>query len=107
MGSKEYHKNYHKEWYLKNKKLRRKQLNDRKRIIREWLREYKKTLKCNRCPEDHPATMHFHHKDTSKKDLSIAQTVTWGWGKERILKEISKCEVLCANCHAKEHYERG
>ncbi len=31
--------------------------------------------------------------------------VTRRMSKERILKEIAKCDVLCRNCHAKLHWE--
>jgi hypothetical protein len=39
--------------------------------------------------------------------MAIAQAVNQGWSKERILEEIKKCDVLCANCHFKEHYNAG
>jgi hypothetical protein len=105
MDKKEYHRKYHKEWYLKNGDVRRQQIRDRKTALKKWLREYKKTLKCNRCSEDHPATICFHHKDSTKKDIAIGNAGHYGWSKKRILKEIDKCEVLCANCHTKEHWD--
>lgn len=30
-----------------------------------------------------------------------------GWGLKKVLEEIAKCDLICANCHAIEHYERG
>jgi hypothetical protein len=29
----------------------------------------------------------------------------WGWSKSKILKEIEKCEILCANYHRMLHHE--
>ena len=92
---KHYHE--HKEPYLIRARGRR-------REIREWFKEFKHSLRCTRCPENHPACLDFHHKDSTKKDLSVRQAVIQGWGKERILAEIDKCEVLCSNCHRKEHH---
>jgi hypothetical protein len=65
------------------------------------LRALKETLKCNRCSENRAAALQFHHKDPSIKQLDISRAVwkrSWKW----ILREIDKCEVLCANCHAVE-----
>jgi hypothetical protein len=70
----------------------------------KWFQEYKKTLKCNRCTENHPACLQFHHIDPSKKEVAVSQVVR-RWGRKRILAEIAKCEIICANCHFKEHYE--
>jgi len=70
---------------------------------RRWLVELKKILKCNRCEESHPATLTFHHKEDSEKDFEIGNSIKLGIGLKRLKAEIEKCEVLCANCHAKEH----
>lgn len=46
-----------------------------------------------------------HHKDPSKK-LFVVNTrtlINYSW--KKILKEIKKCELLCANCHFKKHNE--
>lgn len=47
------------------------------------------------------AALHFHHRDPAEKDPE--------WKRIRVLPiarieaELSKCELLCANCHAEEH----
>lgn len=35
--------------------------------------------------------------------MTVANAVRRGWSRARILGELTKCEVLCANCHAKHH----
>lgn len=77
--------------------------NLRKKELRLWMLEYKKTLKCNRCPENHPYCLEFHHKDKNK-EFSISKSCSAGRSIKVILIEIAKCEVLCANCHRKEHF---
>lgn len=59
--------------------------------------------KCNRCGYDKCLeAFDVHHKDPSKKDFAISVTgVTRSW--EKIEKELSKCELLCANCHREHH----
>lgn len=37
--------------------------------------------------------------------MSVSKAVAHGWTWERVLSEIEKCEVLCANCHRKLHAE--
>lgn len=73
----------------------------RKRRIAAWLFEYKKTLKCQECPENYPRCLDFHHLDEKKKRACVSNLVHRGCGKETILKEIDKCIVLCSNCHRK------
>jgi len=77
------------------------QRKQRRQNQQQWLREYKQTLSCVRCGESHPACLDFHHRDAAQKDFVIANNLTLG--RKRILAEISKCDVLCANCHRKEH----
>ena len=79
----------------KNRKCR----NNKK----EWFRELKSTLKCSMCSEDHPATLDFHHKDANSKDKDVSFLAARSYSKQRVLEEISKCIILCANCHRKLH----
>lgn len=95
---------YHKRWYNKNKE-KRFAINRRNKVrIRNFIREFKVSLTCGECGENHPACLEFHHLDPSKKEISIANTIKNGWAIERIKKEMDKCIVLCANCHRKLHY---
>ena len=43
------------------------------------------------------AALEFHHDDPPTKEFCPSEMMNLKW--ERILKEISKCTLLCANCH--------
>ena len=59
--------------------------------------------KCNRCGYDeHPAALQFHHIDPTTKSFAINGNKLL-LNEQRVLDELNKCELLCANCHAKEH----
>lgn len=100
---KEYHKRYHKVWYEKNKIARRAQVMKRKRKIRVWFRALKEEMKCSKCPESNSVCLDFHHLNPRKKDGWIANMVRDGRCKVVILNEMSKCIVVCSNCHRKIH----
>ena len=100
-------KSYNREYYQRHRNhLLNKQREKNRRFAenrRKWLVEFKKTLKCMRCEENHPATLTFHHKESSEKSFEIGNALCLGVSLKRLKAEIEKCEVLCANCHAKEH----
>lgn len=73
--------------------------------MKAWFFKLKQGLKCQRCPENHPAVLQFHHRDPAAKEINLAESIHRGWSKERILREIEKCDVLCANCHLKHHWD--
>lgn len=51
-----------------------------------------------------PYVMQFDHLDPQVKNFTIGSGSSLRT--ERILEEISKCEVVCANCHAERTYQR-
>ncbi len=51
------------------------------------------------------AALCFHHKDPTKKKFTICYELCRSW--ESLQKEIDKCILLCANCHAELHYGIG
>ena len=90
--------------YLRHNERYRNKHKEFKKQYKQWFWEYKATLKCNRCPENHPSTLDFHHLDPEEKENSISNMIRGGKSKEEILEKIAKCEVLCSNCHRKEHW---
>ena len=107
MPSRDKVRKYNRDYYQCNREqLLKNQAEKNKRFAanrRKWLVDYKKTLECVRCGENHPATLTFRHRDSSEKSFEIGNALKLGIGLKRLLAEIDKCEVVCANCHAKEH----
>ena len=103
----EYLRQYHKGWYQRNKVKRLAQKHERKMRMYELYQQIKSELRCSQCGESHPATLHFHHRNPKEKEFNIADFVKRGGSVEALYKEMEKCVVLCANCHAKLHYEQN
>lgn len=72
--------------------------------LRGWFLELKESLKCIRCDESRHWVLDFHHRDPTEKEASVSRVLRGG-SKQRVLDEIAKCDVLCANCHRDEHYK--
>ena len=98
---KAYKKKWNTEFYKKNKKKEIARVAIRKAKLRDWLDQYRSAITCQKCGENHPACLDFHHQDPSTKDFSLGDARAMGWGKKRLLAEIQKCVVVCANCHRK------
>jgi hypothetical protein len=104
--TKEQVKEWNRTYYLKNKHKRKTQYTAHRKRVREWYRELKKNLKCERCGFSHPAALAFHHKDGKTKVSDISAMVSQTASRKKIEEEIAKCEVLCHNCHAIHHAEQ-
>lgn len=57
--------------------------------------------KCQNCGynKSHRA-LTFHHLDPKEKDFQISRSCNAAWNK--VVEELKKCVMLCANCHAEE-----
>lgn len=93
---------YGKEHYEKNRAAYIARASKRKRTdrprIRACLDEYLRSHPCVDCGSTDITVLEFDHRDPALKDLAIGRlktTATWS----RILREIAKCDVRCANCH--------
>lgn len=67
-----------------------------------WVDSFK--VKCRDCSETHVACLDFHHRDPKQKKFNLS-TGYARYEDETLYAEIMKCDVICANCHRKLHYE--
>lgn len=117
---------YRKQWEKDNPELakaqdqrdyeRHKEKRDEK--VREWvfrstsyrrgiIRDYLSCHPCVDCGESNPLCLDFDHvRGTKEMNVSKALRKTGTWSIDRLLNEIRKCEVRCANCHRIVTYQR-
>jgi len=96
-------RSYERAWYARNSQKVMQKVKAQKRATVQWFKTLKSSLKCVQCGESDPVCLDFHHRDPGQKDFSLYQAARLAMGKNRILAEIAKCDVLCANCHRKLH----
>ena len=83
-----------------NKKLRTQAFQ---RTRKDLINQIKTERGCARCGYNaHPAALDFNHIQ-GEKVLAVGQDSKAAWHK--LMDEINKCEVLCANCHRVHTYE--
>jgi len=76
-------------------------------MLRRWQKLKIKSIdylggKCVDCKQVyHPAIFQFHHIDPSQKESSWKRFRYRKW--EKVVKELDKCILLCANCHCLRH----
>lgn len=70
------------------------------------VQQYKLGHGCTDCGYNkHPAALEFDHLPGTEKKFNIMEQIG-GRSMDAIMKEIAKCEVVCANCHAIRTTER-
>jgi hypothetical protein len=89
-------------WYAENRELlRQKQkLKKRERKLEAIIYLGGKCFKCDQV--FHPAVFEFHHRNPDEKDCDPSKVLNRS--KEKMLAELDKCDLLCANCHRLTHH---
>lgn len=95
---------------IKYRELNRERLNANSLITaqkfhkekREYLRAIKLSCGCKDCGyKGHPAALDFDHV-RGEKVCDVSHCTT----REKLINEVAKCEVVCANCHRIRTYNR-
>lgn len=99
------HTSYWKKNYQENKEHI---LDQRKEYQKEWYKffnDLKDNKECVDCKNKFPYfVLQWDHLEN--KEFAISEGVRMTKMKSLILKEIEKCELVCANCHAFRTYNR-
>lgn len=101
---KQCHAEYRKKHYGENRERYIDKAKEYKADVVKWYKNYRENLSCSQCGEKRHWVLDFHHSDPSEKEFNISTYVS-GSSKSKLLKEINKCIVLCANCHRDLHYK--
>ncbi len=93
-------KKYDAEWYRANRAKRRAKVRADRQNYVAWLDALKEGRPCADCGRTYPPyVMEWHHLPGTEKKLVLGDVRGSSHGKKRILAEIAKCELVCANCH--------
>ena len=84
---------------IRDKRVRRMAKKHVERQLILW--EIKRDSGCVRCGERATVVLDFHHRDPKDKVAKLPTMTSRAWSE--VEKELEKCTVLCANCHAREH----
>ena len=76
------------------------------KILKQTLKEYKEKLPCTDCNKYYPShVLDFDHIGKNKI-ASVSDLVRFSGNWNKILLEIEKCEIVCANCHRERTHNR-
>ena len=99
------HNEYQKAYHKKHPESMRASAKRRTAQIRRLIKE-SKDLPCSDCGIRYPSyVMDFDHV-RGVKIMGIANTPSQRYSIDKILQEIAKCDVVCANCHRIRTHER-
>lgn len=91
--------------YKRNPEYYRERNNARRHAVQEFVRRYKAENPCADCGLTFPHyVMDFDHlRDKTAMISKLTRQTTL----PRVMEEISKCELVCANCHRERTYRRS
>lgn len=78
------------------------------RVCKRWTKRKINAIKykgdvCKDCKKSYPPSVfEFHHRNPKTKKFMWTKLRLTSW--KIILKELDKCDILCANCHRIRHY---
>lgn len=89
---------YRRAYYYRNKDNEKLRVRQRKVCLQNIIDQVKDGFHCE-CGEDDKRCLDFHHEEN--KLICIASIPTKGWSIDRLIAEMEKCKIVCANCHRK------
>ena len=93
-----------KKYYIKHRERKLKRDKERREEVKQYINNYKLSKGCAICGYKKCAeALVFHHINNGNKEFDVSRIAKCGGNIEKIKSEISKCMVLCSNCHVELH----
>lgn len=93
-------------YYENNKSLYVKSMQDTRVRRHQYVQDLKESSPCLDCGQFyHYCVMQYDHRDSSEKIDSVSRLLN-RVTMDAVRKEIDKCDLVCANCHAIRSFER-
>lgn len=105
VARREKQREYSKKHYEANRAVYLARNSANKKKLRQEFLAFKARLSCEKCGENHPAALDFHHVISHPSNKKIHQLTKNGAYQAAITEIGNNCIVLCANCHRKHHFE--
>lgn len=87
-----------------NRERRKTLMEKRVRAMRAFMNELK-SAPCTDCGLSYPPyVMDWDH--LRDKSMNLGRVGSANWSRDRILEEVAKCELVCANCHRERTHRR-
>ena len=103
---KECSRKYVREHYKNNTKYYIDKAHKRNIVVKEkslkYIGEYFSKHSCVDCGESDILVLEFDHRLRSEKYKDISRLIKTRGSFKRVVEEISKCDVRCANCHRRK-----
>ena len=91
---------YNVEYYRRNRRKEIDRVMTRQRATLEFLRQLRR-VPCKDCSGAfEPHQMDFDHRDPPIKAFNVTTSRAMLMKRERLLAEVAKCDIVCANCHS-------
>lgn len=101
-------KEYTAAYYLANKASRIAAVKELRFMLREELQLIKESAPCEDCGRWYRYwIMQFDHRPGTKKRCDPSQIPNRLGSFEAMYRELQKCDLVCANCHATRTWERS
>lgn len=97
-------KDSQRKWYLANKARHidnvKKRSQESRLANRDFMFDYLLSHPCVDCGESDPIVLEFDHIAPESKEFCLSSSVDYSL--QKLIEEIKKCEVRCANCHRRK-----
>lgn len=91
-------------YYARNRHQEIERVRVRQAATLEFLRELRR-VPCAGCGGTfEPYQMDFDHREPGEKSFNVTAGRAMLMPRDRLLEEIAKCDIVCANCHALRTY---